>query len=250
MADDDGVYGHYIIYVDESGDHGLTSIDPTYPVFVLAFCIFHKDTYSNQITPALQTLKYRYFGHDIVNIHSHDIRKQTGDFRILRNPAVRETFMDDLSKFMNEADFTIIASCIHKERLKNQYKTPVNPYELAMQFCLERLHLHLAELGQNDRATHVVFERRGKREDRDLELEFRRLVGARTSVGALPYFDIIFADKSHNSTGLQIADLVAHPIGRHIVKPDQPNRAYDILEEKFRRSAGGKIAGYGLKNFP
>jgi hypothetical protein len=29
----------YIIYVDESGDHSLTSIDPQFPVFTLAFCI-------------------------------------------------------------------------------------------------------------------------------------------------------------------------------------------------------------------
>jgi hypothetical protein len=27
----------YIVYVDESGDHGLVSVDPEYPVFVLAF---------------------------------------------------------------------------------------------------------------------------------------------------------------------------------------------------------------------
>jgi hypothetical protein len=27
----------YIIYVDESGDHGLSSINEQYPVFVLSF---------------------------------------------------------------------------------------------------------------------------------------------------------------------------------------------------------------------
>jgi hypothetical protein len=35
-------YGDYIVYVDESGDHGLRSMDPNYPLFVLAFCIFDK----------------------------------------------------------------------------------------------------------------------------------------------------------------------------------------------------------------
>jgi len=57
-------------------------------------------------------------------------------------------------------------------------------------------------------------------------------------------------DKKHNSTGLQLADLVAHPIGRHVVKPDQPNRAYDTLEPKFRRGPQGEVNGYGLKVFP
>ncbi len=39
-------FSDYIIYVDESGDHSLESIDKEYPVFVLAFCIFNKKIYS------------------------------------------------------------------------------------------------------------------------------------------------------------------------------------------------------------
>ncbi|HFD87807.1 MAG TPA: DUF3800 domain-containing protein, partial [Gammaproteobacteria bacterium] len=33
-------HSEYIVFVDESGDHGLRSIDEAYPIFVLAFCIF------------------------------------------------------------------------------------------------------------------------------------------------------------------------------------------------------------------
>ena len=29
--------GDYIVYVDESGDHGLKNIDNNYPIFVLTF---------------------------------------------------------------------------------------------------------------------------------------------------------------------------------------------------------------------
>ena len=32
----------YVVYVDESGDHSLASIDTSYPVFVLALCVVHK----------------------------------------------------------------------------------------------------------------------------------------------------------------------------------------------------------------
>lgn len=58
------------------------------------------------------------------------------------------------------------------------------------------------------------------------------------------------ADKKCDSAGLQIADLVARPIGRRILDPTQPNRAYEIIEKKFRRSPRGKIEGWGLKVFP
>ncbi len=66
----------------------------------------------------------------------------------------------------------------------------------------------------------------------------------------MPNLDIRFMDKRHNSAGLQVADLVAHPIGRHVINPAQPNRAYDLIETKLRRSASGIVKGYGLKIFP
>jgi len=38
-------YGDYIVYIDESGDHGMGRIDPGYPIFVLACCISKKCLY-------------------------------------------------------------------------------------------------------------------------------------------------------------------------------------------------------------
>lgn len=55
----------YIIYVDESGDHSLTSIDPHYPIFVVAFTIFHKATYATAVENLLH-LKFETFGHDMI----------------------------------------------------------------------------------------------------------------------------------------------------------------------------------------
>lgn len=44
-------FSDFIVYVDESEDHSLTSIDKNYPVFVLAFCIFYKQHYREVIVP-------------------------------------------------------------------------------------------------------------------------------------------------------------------------------------------------------
>ena len=57
-------HSDYIVYVDESGDHSLEKINPSYPVFVLSFCIFKKDEYANLIAPAVQNFKFKFFGHD------------------------------------------------------------------------------------------------------------------------------------------------------------------------------------------
>ena len=46
-------FSDYVVYVDESGDHNLQSIDSGYPVFVLAFCIFHKKYYCEKLVPEI-----------------------------------------------------------------------------------------------------------------------------------------------------------------------------------------------------
>lgn len=62
-------------------------------------------------------------------------------------------------------------------------------------------------------------------------------------------FEIIFANKKTNSCGLQIADLVAHPIGRYVINTEQESRSFKILEKKIL-GRNGKKDGYGLKVFP
>lgn len=243
-------YSDYVIYVDESGDHTLTAIDRDYPVFVLDFCIFRKDNYANVVAPQVQAFKFAHFGHDIVVLHEHEIRKQKPPFVFLKSRDKRDAFMDGLNRLIEQADFTIVAAAIHKERLTQRYAAPGNPYEMALTFCMERAHAFLRDRGQHMLTTHIVVERRGKREDDELELAFRRIRDGANYVGEMPGFEIIFADKKTNSAGLQLADLTARPIGRHVLDPAQPNRAWDIIEPKLRRSPAGVVRGWGLKVFP
>ena len=243
-------FGDCIVYVDESGDHGLESIDPEYPVFVLVFCIFQKQEYVDRMAPALARLKMQFWGHSEVVLHEHDIRKPKNEFTILFDRSVREIFMSRLNGLISTTSFTMVASVIDKKKLTSQYSKPGNPYEISLSFGLERVYRHLADIGQSDKQTPVVVEKRGKREDEELELSFKRIRdGANYLNKKLPY-DLVMIDKKANSAGLQIADLTARPIGIKTLRPDQPNRAYDIILQKFRKSPSGDIRGWGLKVFP
>ncbi|MEY4427810.1 MAG: hypothetical protein RLZZ182_499 [Pseudomonadota bacterium] len=93
-------FSDYVVYVDESGDHSLVSINPDYPVFVLALCVMHKRHYSEKIIPAVEKLKFNYFGHDSIVLHEHEIRKQKGDFAFLSHLPTREGFINSLSSIM------------------------------------------------------------------------------------------------------------------------------------------------------
>ena len=169
-------YSDYIVYVDESGDHGLKSIDPQYPIFSLAFCVFNKLDYIQTIAPALNEIKCKYWGHCDVVLHEYDIRKgMAGDWLLLSNKQIRKTFVADVTSFMQKMPFQIIAGVINKHDLIAQYSKPKNPYELAMLFCMERLNDWLIQHKQHGSIIQVHFEARGRNEDRQLELEFHRI---------------------------------------------------------------------------
>ena len=96
----------------------------------------------------------------------------------------------------------------------------------------------------------VFLKDRQKREDDELEIAFRGIRDGASFRGAMPGFRLVFADKRVNSSGLQLADLTARPIGRHVMDPEQPNRAWEIIRRKLYRSQAGSFEGYGLKIFP
>lgn len=206
-----GKFSNFIVYVDESGDHGMQSVDANYPVFVLAFCVFYKRHYAEKVVSALQKFKFNHFGHDVVVLHETDIRKESGKFRLFQNRQQKQDFLDELTDIIDASNFILISCVIDKEALRSRGGVPDNPYHLALGFCLETLHQLMLEKNQDSSLTHVVVECRGKKEDAELELEFRRICDGANKLSMPLPFDIIFADKKVNSAGLQLADLVARP---------------------------------------
>ena len=241
-------FSDYVVYVDESGDHSLASIDPDYPVFVLALCIFHKRHYSEKIIPAVEKLKFNYFGHDSVVLHENEIRKQKGDFAFLSHRPTRTAFMERVSSIMDVSNFILIACVVDKARVGRSEGAASNPYHIALGICLEALRSFLVEKKQDELQTHVVVECRGKKEDSELELEFRRICDGNNSGNRHLPFDIVFADKKTNLTGLQLADLVARPVGLSYIRPAQVNQAFELLKRKFFCDGGRERVGSGYEN--
>ncbi|WP_206455884.1 DUF3800 domain-containing protein [Aurantimonas marina] len=226
-------YSDFVFYADESGDHSLRSIDPAYPVFCLALCGFRKRTYSSSIVPRFQDFKFRYFGHDAVVLHEREIRQQSNDFRILTDRNLRARFNEELSSLVARARFRVF-SCVIDKRLITSDMFPDHPYHVSLKLGLQGAYRFLRSRGQESNVTHFIFEKRGAKEDAELELEFFRIIQGQNDLRVrMDGFRIILADKKTNSTGMQLADLVARPIGLRFVRPSQPNRAYETIEAKL-----------------
>lgn len=121
-------FSDYFICGDETGDHSLNCINPENPIFGLAFCVFRKTEYLSIVQPKISELKMRFWGHDLVILHNHDIRKSERDFSFLSTYEYRESFMKELNAVIHQIPFQIITSSIDKRALVNEAKHASNPY--------------------------------------------------------------------------------------------------------------------------
>jgi hypothetical protein len=126
-----GRYSNFVAYVDESGDHGMQTVDASYPLFVLAFCVLYKRHYSEKVVPALHKFKFNHFGHDHVVLHEHEIRKEKGSFKF-QNEQHKLDFLGQLTSIIEASNFILISCVIDKTRLRDKQDRLANPYHLAL----------------------------------------------------------------------------------------------------------------------
>ncbi len=244
-----------IMFLDESGDHGLdkAKIDKSYPMFVLSGCIFDFDDYSKNVQTKLDQFKIKYFGKTDIILRSYDIRKQKNDFARLVDKKLREQFYSDLNECLRSLNFTVIAAAVNKLSLIAQYTKPANPYELCFYFILERAIMFL---GRSSEQMILRAESRETHNDKQLAQAFEsfREKGNTYSITSAEvknkFVDLSFNQKTQNVIGHQVADLVAYPIGRWVLDKSKENRPFkEIIEPKFHRK-NGIYNNCGLKIFP
>lgn len=245
-------YSKFIIFADESGDTETRNIDPNYPVFVLNCCIFDKTEYAENAEPALRKFKVDYLGSDQIVLHWNPIRHHEPPFDFDGDPLEQHRFERALNRLIAGMDFTVIAAAIDKRSLRLEHAKSPDLYGKALRLCLELTYDFLWGRQQHELLTKVIIESRGKKENRWLQRAFQRICAGDNALSKpLSCFEMTFAPKGWNDAGLQIADRIAHPIGRHSISPDQPNRAWELLvAPKLHRILQRALPEGGLIAFP
>ncbi len=252
MAHDEK-HASYRFFLDESGDHGLSFVDENFPIFLLLGCLFEASEYE-RVAREFRSLKLEYFHSDQVILHSREIRKCEGVFQVLFDLELKRRFYERLNTILGDAQYTIIAVAIDKKRHIEKYgKGAHNPYSICLSYIMERLVFCTEHPGGGGVAIDI--EKRGKREDAELLAHYNSVLDRGTfHVSAIRFkeriFDFQMKSKRDNEIGLQIADLCAYPVARHVLNTGEPYIPYQVIEKKLRRGANGAIAGYGLKVFP
>ena len=243
----------YYFFLDETGDHGLNFIDENFPIFLLAGCLINKDEYT-KLQKEIDAFKQEFFNTTEVILHSRDIRKCDGAFQILFDLDLKKSFYEKLNKIISEANFIIISVAIDKKKHIEKYgKIAQNPYSICLSYILERLIFCTDQ--NKDSTVSIDIERRGKKEDAQLLAHYNSIIDLGTFHVNSDRFKKRITEfnmklKKDNNIGLQIADLCAYPIARHILNSEEPYIPFNISENKLRKGNNGKIDGYGLKVFP
>ncbi|MDX2190780.1 MAG: DUF3800 domain-containing protein [Bacteroidota bacterium] len=239
------------LFIDESGDHGLSKLNPDFPVFLLCGVLINDEEHLNADN-ALNQLKHAIWQNKQVIFHSRDIRKCEKEFQKLFDLEIKSNFYQNLNKIISETPYNIIASAILKQKfIENFGRLEDDVYQVALSFVVERAIMVLEELNPNTEL-EVVIEKRGKKEDKNLEAHFQRIVSRGTGLltsNRINHFktNFTFKDKKDNINGLQLADLVAYPIARNVIEPNRANPAFEVLESKIYKKGSELL---GLKIFP
>ena len=257
----------YRLYVDESGDHSFRAISGAEwrkRYLCLFGCAFETKYYEGQFCQHLKDFKAKHFGgedpDERVILHREDIVHKRPPFDCLLDAEKARAFDQDLLDFVKAASFKAFAVVIDKYAAQGRHfaSLPFDPYHVALLAMMERycgMLRFLRSVGD------VLGECRGGNEDRQLKAAFRTVYNAGTRFHDPRFFQEVLTSKelkikpkAHNIEGLQLADILAHPVKQQILAERKfapapfgfSEKVAILVEAKYnRRYANKQVDGYG-----
>jgi hypothetical protein len=250
----------YILFLDECGSHAIDTAGDSFPVFCLCGVIVAAAAYAD-FDDSWRAWKNRWLGTSDARVHEPSIRTRSGLF-FDPDPVRARGRIAALDTHLKALPFACIAAAIDKRRFAEEYPAgtvddflPRSVYLMCIDFIMERFTHFLCHIG-NGAQGMVRAESRGLREDAEVHHEYIRLHLEGTQFCAPSQFRgylrpaIQFERKDGNSSGLQIADVMARPIADKILNPATSPERWEIVSGKFYDGMQDRRGSYGLKIFP
>ena len=239
--------------MDESGTSNLKNMDANFPVLSLTGVLISSGEY-NFLISEVEKLKKYFFGTTQIVLHDRDIKKHQKGFEPLSDKKTEQAFWNHISSIVDKTDFKIVSSVIDKRKHTNRYGfIAEDPYPLALTFVLERT---VIETENKNAITQVFIEGRGKKENAIICDRYSRLLNAGTPYVSKQRFNerltpsMEIRRKHDYEIGIELADLCAYPIAKHILDSNSDGAFYEHISKKIRANNRGAVKGYGIKVFP
>ncbi|MEQ7874832.1 DUF3800 domain-containing protein [Sphingomonas sp. ASV193] len=248
----------YLCFIDESGSPPKpTQIERRPPYFVIAGVIIHEAQWHG-ISEELNALKnrpefrvrgeikWRYFGPQNTD-HCNSVAHL--------DQAARDAFRAAFYAIITKRKAVKIIACVASVAAAYEQpyvRTQEDLYQMTYKPVSERFQYFLQDMERTVGSSQLgimIADHRGKSQDEGLRHRHHRFVEGDAPVFSTykNYIETIFLTPSHNSVGIQLADMVAGAIGRKFNSDER--QFYDAIEPAFRRN-GTRIDGYGLVKFP
>lgn len=248
----------YLCFIDESGTPPKPGQQGRPPYFVIGGLIVHEAQWQD-IADELKQLKsrdefkvrgeikWRYFAMsnaDPANTVAHLDQEKRDEFR------------KALYGIITKRKAVKIIACVASVAVAYQQdyvNTQEDLYHFTYKPVSERFQYFLQDMERTVGSKQLgimVADHRGKSQDDALRYQHHRLIEADAPVFSTygNYVETLFLTPSHNSVGIQLADMVAGAIGRRFNSDD--SLYFDLIEPSLRRSPAGKVEGFGLVKFP
>lgn len=254
----------YRLYIDESGDHTFDHVDRLHHRYLLLLGVWiQQDEPYRMLVNSLRNLKDEFFNQhpdSPICLHRKDLMQARGPFWRLRDPATRERFDQSLLDLLTSCDYRVCGVLLDKQEHRSKtYRALYHPYHYCLAALLER---YAGWLQHRQTVGDVMAESRGGTEDRELRKVFDHLRqgGTRYHSGeafrsVLTSKKIKLRKKQHVTAGLELADLLAHPVRRAMIDEEQERsrriddfggRLLETIDPKFNcHTTTGRISGYG-----
>lgn len=241
----------YYLFLDECGDQNLANFDPSFPIFTLCGIVLSEEQLQI-LSTQVNDLKRDFWGERKIILHSRDIRKCQNGFEIFFDLDTKQAFYTRINKILGQDIYTIICCAILKEPYIRQYGKLNDVYGQSLSFIMERTVFYLDGVKKSNVELTTIIEKRGKKEDAALLAYYNSLIDRGTYWVTAERIKSYFKSfqmkaKQDNIIGLQVADLIAYPITRHILDENAVNLSFDIIKRNIY-TKGDKL--YGMKVFP
>lgn len=206
----------------------------------------------------MEVLKGKYFSYhpdEPVVFHRSEMVNALPPFQAFKDPEVRRNFDDELLRLLDAWEYSVISVCLDKKKHKETYTVwRYDSYHYCLAVLLERFVFFLNRRGSRG---DEIAESRGGKEDRRLKAAYTRLwehgtdfVGPDQFQSAMTSKQLKVKLKTNNISGLQLADLLAHPSRNEILK-EQGLLQKDLapFAQQVIAILGRKYAGWGGRPF-
>ena len=202
----------YLLFVDE------TKPTKFRPFFCFAGIAIERIYYEKTLVKEVNALKMNYYGKSDIIFHFSDMKKNRGDFSILQDTSIRDSFWNDYVSLLDQADFDILGIYFDDGKMNRlQHGKTRNNYNIGFHALLDNFMHYLVD---KDAYGQICVESRTLNENRYLLDVFYKY----QNNGSIYFAEddirhhlssIGFTVKGDNCIGLQLVDPIPSQLMRY-----------------------------------